>query len=117
MRIIFPLFVAPFFFLLKPITKVLKPINDVFKKILDIGDIIGVKGFVFRTQTGELSIHVKELTVLSKSLNPLPMPKEVDGKVYDAFTDPEHRYRKRYVDLIVNPPTCVFYPTFFNIYI
>jgi lysyl-tRNA synthetase class 2 len=77
--------------------------NDVFKKILNIGDIIGVKGFVFRTQTGELSIHVKELTVLSKSLNPLPMPKEVDGKVYDAFTDPEQRYRKRYVDLIVNP--------------
>jgi len=77
--------------------------NDVFKKILDIGDIIGVKGFVFRTQTGELSIHVKEMTVLSKSLNPLPMPKEVDGKVYDAFTDPEQRYRKRYVDLIVNP--------------
>jgi len=77
--------------------------NDVFKKILDIGDIIGVKGFVFRTQTGELSIHVNELTVLSKSLNPLPMPKEVDGKVYDAFTDPEQRYRKRYVDLIVNP--------------
>ncbi|MCH1473206.1 MAG: lysine--tRNA ligase [Bacteroidia bacterium] len=77
--------------------------NDVFKKILDIGDIIGVKGFVFRTQTGELSIHVKELSVLSKSLNPLPMPKEVDGKVYDAFTDPEQRYRKRYVDLIVNP--------------
>jgi lysyl-tRNA synthetase class 2 len=77
--------------------------NDVFKKILDIGDIIGVKGFVFRTQTGELSIHVKELTVLSKSLNPLPMPKEVDGKVYDAFTDPEQRYRKRYIDLIVNP--------------
>jgi lysyl-tRNA synthetase class 2 len=77
--------------------------NDVFKKILDIGDIIGVKGFVFRTQTGELSIHVNELTVLSKSLNPLPMPKEVDGKVYDAFTDPEQRYRRRYVDLIVNP--------------
>ena len=77
--------------------------NDVFKKILDIGDIIGVKGFVFRTQTGELSIHVNELTVLSKSLNPLPMPKEVDGKVYDAFTDPEQRYIKRYVDLIVNP--------------
>ena len=77
--------------------------NDVFKKILDIGDIIGVKGFVFRTQTGELSIHVKEMIVLSKSLNPLPMPKEVDGKVYDAFTDPEQRYRKRYVDLIVNP--------------
>ena len=77
--------------------------NEVFKKILDIGDIIGVKGNVFRTQTGELSINVKELTVLSKSLNPLPMPKEVDGKVYDAFTDPEQRYRKRYVDLIVNP--------------
>ena len=77
--------------------------NEVFKKILDIGDIIGVKGNVFRTQTGELSINVKKLTVLSKSLNPLPMPKEVDGKVYDAFTDPEQRYRKRYVDLIVNP--------------
>lgn len=77
--------------------------NDVFKKILDIGDIVGVHGNVFRTQTGELSINVKTLTVLSKSLNPLPMPKEVDGKVYDAFTDPEQRYRKRYVDLIVNP--------------
>ena len=77
--------------------------NDVFKKILDIGDIVGVKGNVFRTQTGELSINVKKLTVLSKSLNPLPMPKEVDGKVHDAFTDPEQRYRKRYVDLIVNP--------------
>jgi len=77
--------------------------NEVFKKILDIGDIIGVKGDVFLTQTGELSIKVKELTVLSKSLNPLPMPKEVEGKVYDAFTDPEQRYRKRYVDLIVNP--------------
>ena len=76
---------------------------EVFKKLLDLGDIIGVKGYVFRTQTGELSIHVKELTVLSKSLNPLPMPKEVDGKIYDAFTDPEQRYRKRYVDLIVNP--------------
>lgn len=76
---------------------------EVFKKLLDLGDIIGVKGHVFRTQTGELSIHVKDLTVLSKSLNPLPMPKEVEGKVYDAFTDPEQRYRKRYVDLIVNP--------------
>ena len=76
---------------------------EVFKKLLDLGDIIGVKGYVFRTQTGEISIHVKELTVLSKSLNPLPMPKEVDGKIYDAFTDPEQRYRKRYVDLIVNP--------------
>lgn len=77
--------------------------NEVFKKLLDIGDIIGIKGYVFRTQTGEISIHVKEMTVLSKSLNPLPMPKEVDGKVYDAFTDPEQRYRRRYVDLIVNP--------------
>jgi lysyl-tRNA synthetase class 2 len=77
--------------------------NEVFKKLLDIGDIVGIKGFVFKTQTGEISIHVKELTLLSKSLNPLPMPKEVDGKVYDAFTDPEQRYRKRYVDLIVNP--------------
>ncbi len=77
--------------------------NEVFKKLLDIGDIIGVKGYVFRTQTGEISIHVREMTVLSKSLNPLPMPKEVDGKVYDAFTDPEQRYRRRYVDLIVNP--------------
>ena len=77
--------------------------NNVFKKLLDIGDIIGVKGFVFKTQTGETSIHVKELIILSKSLNPLPMPKEVDGKVFDAFTDPEQRYRKRYVDLIVNP--------------
>ena len=78
--------------------------NDVFKKILDIGDIIGVKGFVFRTQTGELSIHVKELTVLSKSLNPLPMPKEVDGKVYDAFTDPEQRSSKSSVALIRTTP-------------
>ena len=77
--------------------------NDVFKKLLDLGDIIGVRGEVFTTQTGELSIKVKELTVLSKSLTPLPMPKEVDGKVFDAFTDPEQRYRKRYVDLIVNP--------------
>ena len=77
--------------------------NEVFKKLLDLGDIIGVVGDVFRTQTGELSIKVKQLTVLSKSLTPLPMPKEVDGKVFDAFTDPEQRYRKRYVDLIVNP--------------
>ncbi len=77
--------------------------NDVFKKLLDIGDIIGVKGFVFRTQMGEISIHVKELTLLSKSLRPLPIVKEKDGKIYDAFTDPEQRYRMRYVDLIVNP--------------
>ncbi|MBI1308062.1 MAG: lysine--tRNA ligase [Bacteroidetes bacterium] len=77
--------------------------NDVFKKHIDLGDIIGVNGFVFRTQTGEISIHVKEFRFLSKSLNPLPLPKEVDGKVYDAFTDPELRYRMRYVDLLVNP--------------
>jgi lysyl-tRNA synthetase class 2 len=77
--------------------------NDVFKKLLDIGDIIGVKGFVFRTQMGEISIHVKEFSVLSKSLHPLPIVKEKDGKTYDAFTDPEQRYRQRYVDLIVNP--------------
>ena len=73
-----------------------------FKK-LDIGDIIGIKGFAFITQTGQLSVHAKELTVLSKSLRVLPIVKEVDGVVYDAFTDPELRYRQRYVDLIVNP--------------
>jgi lysyl-tRNA synthetase class 2 len=77
--------------------------NDVFKKLLDIGDIIGVKGYVFITQTGEISVHVKEFTVLNKSLRPLPIVKEKEGKTYDAFTDPEQRYRQRYVDLIVNP--------------
>lgn len=77
--------------------------NDVFKKHLDIGDIIGVHGHLFRTQTGEISIHVVTFKILCKSLTPLPMPKEVDGKVYDAFTDPELRYRMRYVDLLVNP--------------
>ncbi len=77
--------------------------NTVFKKLLDIGDIIGVRGFVFITQTGELSIHCKEFTVLSKSIRPLPIVKEKDGVVYDAFTDPETRYRQRYVDLTVNP--------------
>lgn len=77
--------------------------NIVFKKLLDIGDIIGVEGFVFRTKMGEISIHVKTLTVLCKSIRPLPIVKEKDGKVYDAFTDPEQRYRQRYVDLIVNP--------------
>ncbi|MEE3447268.1 MAG: lysine--tRNA ligase, partial [Bacteroidales bacterium] len=77
--------------------------NDVFKKLLDIGDIIGVKGKVFRTKMGELSVRAEELTVLCKSLKPLPIVKEKDGKVYDAFTNPELRYRKRYVDLIVNP--------------
>ena len=77
--------------------------NEVFKKLLDIGDIIGVRGFVFKTQMGEISIHVKEFTVLNKSLRPLPIVKEKDGKTYDAFTDPEQRYRQRYIDLIVNP--------------
>lgn len=76
--------------------------NTVFKRLLDIGDIIGVKGFVFTTQTGEISIHVTELQLLSKCLNPLPLPKEKDGEIFDAFTDPELRYRMRYVDLIVN---------------
>ena len=78
--------------------------NDVFKKLLDIGDFVGVRGHMFVTQTGEISLHVKELTVLSKSLRPLPVVKtDGDGNVYDALTDPEIRYRQRYVDLIVNP--------------
>lgn len=78
--------------------------NKVFKKLLDIGDFIGVKGFAFRTRMGEITIHVKELTVLSKSLKPLPVVKrDEEGNVYDAFTDPEQRYRQRYVDLTVNP--------------
>ncbi len=77
--------------------------NEVFKKLLDIGDIVGIKGFVFRTQMGEISVHVKEFTILNKSLHPLPIVKEKEGKTYDAFTDPEQRYRQRYVDLIVNP--------------
>lgn len=76
--------------------------NTVFKRLMDIGDIIGVRGHVFRTKMGEISIHVKELTLLSKALRPLPVVKEKDGKTYDAFTDPEQRYRQRYVDLIVN---------------
>lgn len=76
--------------------------NTVFKKLLDIGDFIGVKGFVFRTQMGEISVHCKELTVLSKSLRPLPIVKYKDGVVFDAFDDPEQRYRQRYVDLVVN---------------
>src|SRR5574344_1054561 len=77
--------------------------NTVWKKLLDIGDIIGIKGFVFITQTGQTSVHVKELTVLSKSLRVLPIVKEMDGQVFDAVTDPEMRYRQRYVDLVVNP--------------
>ena len=77
--------------------------NILFKKLLDIGDIIGVKGFVFTTQMGETTIHVKEFKLLCKSLKPLPVVKEKDGVIYDAFTDPEQRYRQRYVDMIVNP--------------
>ena len=78
--------------------------NQVFKKLLDIGDIIGVSGNIFITQVGEISVMVKSLTVLSKSLRPLPLPKtDTEGNVFDAFTDPEKRYRQRYVDLVVNP--------------
>ena len=76
--------------------------NVVFKKLFDIGDFVGVRGFVFRTQTGELSVHAKELTLLSKSLKPLPIVKYKDGVAYDKFDDPELRYRQRYVDLVVN---------------
>ncbi|MDR3267322.1 MAG: lysine--tRNA ligase [Tannerella sp.] len=76
--------------------------NTVFKKLLDIGDFVGVKGFVFRTQMGEISVHAGEITVLAKSIRPLPIVKEKDGVVYDGFTDPEQRYRQRYVDLVVN---------------
>jgi lysyl-tRNA synthetase class 2 len=76
--------------------------NAVFKRLLDIGDFIGIEGFVFRTQMGEITVHAKKLTVLSKSLRPLPIVKMKDGQVYDAFEDPELRYRQRYVDLIVN---------------
>jgi lysyl-tRNA synthetase class 2 len=77
--------------------------NIVFKRLLDIGDIIGIKGYAFITKMGELTIHVKEYTLLSKSLKPLPVVKEKDDQVWDAFTDPEQRYRQRYLDLIVNP--------------
>ena len=76
--------------------------NKVFKRLLDIGDFIGVKGYVFRTQTGEISVHAQELTLLSKSLKPLPIVKYKDGVAYDKFDDPELRYRQRYVDLVVN---------------
>ncbi|MBE9468329.1 MAG: lysine--tRNA ligase [Bacteroidetes bacterium] len=77
--------------------------NTVFKKLLDIGDIIGLEGFVFITKVGELSIHVQKLTILSKTIRPLPIVKEKNGEIYDGFNDPEQRYRQRYVDLIVNP--------------
>lgn len=77
--------------------------NTVFKRLLDIGDIIGVKGYVFVTQMGEITVHVKSFVLLSKSLRPLPIVKEKDDMIFDAFSDPEQRYRQRYVDLIVNP--------------
>ena len=76
--------------------------NIVFKRLLDLGDFIGIEGYVFKTQMGEISIHAKKLTVLSKSLKPLPIVKYKDGVAYDKFEDPELRYRQRYVDLIVN---------------
>ena len=76
--------------------------NTVFKKLLDIGDFIGIKGIVFRTQMGEISVHAQEITILAKSLRPLPIVKTKDGVVYDGFSDPELRYRQRYVDLVVN---------------
>ncbi|MBQ8270661.1 MAG: lysine--tRNA ligase [Bacteroidaceae bacterium] len=76
--------------------------NTLFKRLLDIGDFVGVKGFVFRTQTGEITVHAKELTILSKSIRPLPIVKYKDGVAYDKFEDPELRYRQRYVDLVVN---------------
>jgi lysyl-tRNA synthetase, class II len=77
--------------------------DKVWKHLLDIGDIIGVKGYVFTTKTGETSVHVRELTLLTKSLRPLPIVKEKEGETFDAVTDPEFRYRQRYADLIVNP--------------
>lgn len=77
--------------------------NDFFKKLLDLGDFIGIRGFLFKTQVGEISVHVEELSLLSKALKPLPLPKtDSEGKIHDAFTDPELRYRQRYVDLVVN---------------
>ena len=77
--------------------------NEVFKKLLDFGDFIGIEGELFTTQVGEKTVKVKDFTLLSKALKPLPLPKEKDGKVFDAFTDPEQRYRQRYADLVVNP--------------
>ena len=75
----------------------------IWKKLVDLGDIVGIKGYVFITKTGETSIHAKELTILAKSLKPLPVVREADGQIFDAVTDPEFKYRQRYVDLIVNP--------------
>ena len=85
-----------------PIETLRQMYNVVFKKLLDIGDFIGIEGFVFRTQMGEISVHAQKLTVLSKSLRPLPIVKYKDGVAYDGFNDPEQRYRQRYVDLVVN---------------
>src|SRR5690606_32821952 len=80
--------------------------DEVFKHLLDLGDFIGVSGYTFLTKTGEISIHVTQLTLLGKALRPLPVVKtDADGVVHDAFTDPEQRYRQRYVDLVVNPGT------------
>jgi len=77
--------------------------NELFKKLLDLGDFIGIKGYVFKTQVGEISIHVQSFSLLSKALKPLPLPKkDAQGVIHDAFTDPEHRYRQRYADLVVN---------------
>jgi len=77
--------------------------NEVFKKLLDLGDFIGIKGYVFKTQVGEISVHVQEFTLLSKTLKPLPLPKtDAQGNIHDAFSDPEQRYRQRYADLVVN---------------
>ena len=86
----------------EPLTVEQQMYNVVFKKLLDIGDFIGIEGFVFRTQMGEISVHAKKLTVLAKSLKPLPIVKYKDGVAYDGFNDPEQRYRQRYVDLVVN---------------
>jgi len=86
----------------EPLTVDQQMYNVVFKKLLDIGDFIGIEGFVFRTQMGEISVHAKKLTVLAKSLKPLPIVKYKDGVAYDGFNDPEQRYRQRYVDLVVN---------------
>ncbi|WP_142783990.1 lysine--tRNA ligase [Changchengzhania lutea] len=77
--------------------------NDIFKKLLDFGDFVGIEGELFTTQVGEKTVKVKDFTLLSKALKPLPLPKEKDGVIYDAFTDPEQRYRQRYADLVVNP--------------
>ena len=77
--------------------------NDIFKKLIDFGDFVGIEGELFTTQVGEKTVKVKDFTLLSKALKPLPLPKEKDGKIYDAFTDPEQRYRQRYADLVVNP--------------